>query len=447
MNRLPALAVRNVGRNRRRSLITGVAIFVCVVMVMLLRGFIDGTQALMEGDIVEGRSGALQIHKKGYVDNIEAVPTRLNIPYSDELLQKIRAVPNVKGVSGRITFNGLVGNGLTQTMFIGRALDVEHEEEACPRARTIVKPGGQPLRKDDKTAALVGYELGESFGIATEAPPPEVNALLKRQLARENLSAVELQPLEAWVLQQRKSLEGKTVTVQTTSPGGRSNAMDLKVRGFSTSSFPFENKRVITVPLATAQDLLSLQGRVTEYAVSVHELQKLEETKAALQAALGPEYEVHTWQELNTFVRDVINRQNIMMGAIALVLFIIALTVIGNTMLMSVFERVREIGTLLAVGVRRRQVLQLFMLEAAVLGIIGGIAGALVGRLALFIISSMGIALEMPGTSGLELLEPWVSVRFVIFAVIVATLGAVLASALPARRAARLNPVDALRNA
>src|SRR5256885_6902041 len=119
MSRLPALAVRNVGRNRRRSLITGVAIFVCVVMVMLLRGFIDGTQALMEGDIIEGRSGALQIHKKGYVDNIEAVPTRLNIPYSQELLEKIRAVPNVKGASGRITFNGLVGNGLTQTRFVG----------------------------------------------------------------------------------------------------------------------------------------------------------------------------------------------------------------------------------------------------------------------------------------------------------------------------------------
>src|SRR5207249_242559 len=100
-----------------------------------------------------------------------------------------------------------------------------------------------------------------------------------------------------------------------------------------------------------------------------------------------------------------------------------------------------------AVGVRRRQVLQLFMLEAAVLGVIGGTFGALAGRLALFITSSMGIALEMPGTSGIELLEPQVSLRFVIAAVIVATLGAVLASALPARRAARLNPVDALRNA
>src|SRR2546428_5401287 len=126
------------------------------------------------------------------------------------------------------------------------------------------------------------------------------------------------------------------------------------------------------------------------------------------------------------------------MGAIAMVLFIIALTVIGNTMLMSVFERVREIGTLLAVGVRRRQVLQLFVLEAAVLGIIGGIAGAAVGRVVLFAISARGIPLEMPGTSGIELLQPTVSPLFVAGAVVVATLGAMIASALPALRAARL---------
>lgn len=407
MSRLPALAVRNVGRNRRRSLITGVAIVIAVVMVMLLKGFVDGAGELMVADVVEGRSGALQVHRKGYVDSIESVPTRLNLPYTPELVAKMKAVPNVKGVTGRIVFNGLVGNGRTQTMFIGRALDVAHEEEACPRSKAVVREGGKPLEAGDANAALIGFELAESFGTRL----------------------------------------GDTINVASSSPGGRSNAIDLEVKGFAVSSLPFENKRVLSVPLKTAQGLIDLEGRVTEYAIGVHDLAQLEQTREALRQALGPEYEVHTWAELNTFVRDVINRQNMVFSAISAVLFIIALTVIGNTMLMSVFERVREIGTLLAVGVRRFQVLQLFVLEAAVIGAIGGVVGALTGRAVLLLISTIGVPIEMPGTSGKALLQPAVSVGFVVGAVVVATLGALLASALPARRASRLNPVDALRNA
>lgn len=406
MSRLPKLAARNVGRNRRRSLITATAIIVCVGMVVILKGFIDGVRFLMVADVVEGRAGALQVHKKGFVDSIEAVPTRLNVPYTPELVAKMKAVEGVRGVTGRLMFNGLIGNGVTQTMFVGRGVDLEHEEEACPRSKASVKPGGVPLVAGDKTQALVGFELGESFGVAL----------------------------------------GKTVNVQSTSPTGRSNSMDLSVKGFSASSFPFENKRVLTVPLATAQELLGLQGRVTEYAIGVADLTQLERVRTDLQAALGPEYEVHTWQELNTFVRDLINRQDIIMAAIAFVLFIIALTVIGNTMLMSVFERVREIGTLLAVGVRRIQVLQLFVLEAALLGLIGGVAGAAVGQTALRVISRIGIPLELPGTSSVAMLRPSTPWAYTGIAVVVATFGALFASALPARRASRLNPVEALRN-
>ena len=406
MSRLPRLAARNVGRNRRRSLITGLAIIVCVGMVVLLKGFIDGVRNLMIADVVEGRAGALQVHKKGFVDNIEAVPTRMNIAYTPELIAKMKSVPGVVGVTGRMMFNGLIGNGLTQTMFVGRGLDLEHEEEACPRSKASVKPGGTPLMPGDASTALIGFELGESFNVAL----------------------------------------GKSVNVQASSPTGRSNSMDLTVKGFSSSSFPFENKRVITVPLATAQDLLGLKGRVTEYAIRVADLEKLNDVRRDLQAALGPEYEVHTWQELNTFVRDIINRQDFIMGAIAFVLFVIALTVIGNTMLMSVFERVREIGTLLAVGVKRAQVLQLFVLEAALLGVLGGVAGAAVGQVALGIISSVGIPFAMPGTSSVAMLRPHTGWAYTLIAIAIAVVGALIASALPARRASRLNPVEALRN-
>ncbi|MBX7114881.1 MAG: FtsX-like permease family protein [Myxococcaceae bacterium] len=405
MSRLPRLAVRNVGRNRRRTLITGAAIFVCVTLVIVLKGFITGAQDLMLADVVEGRTGALQIHQKGYVDNIEAVPTRMNLPYTPALIAKIKAVPGVKGVTGRLQFNGLVSNGRAQTMFIGKAIDVATEKEACPRADAVLKPGGQPLVPLER-AALVGFELANSFQLAP----------------------------------------GGTVNLLVSSPEGRQNSLDVKVKALTSSSFPFENKRVLTVPLKTAQELLGLDGRVTEYAVAIDDLNRIDETRAALAAALGPEFEVHTWAELQTFVRDIINRQSLVMGMISLVLFVIALTVIANTMLMSVFERVREIGTLLAVGVKRLQVLQLFIIEAAVLGLLGGVAGVIAGRLALLGMTLKGIEFEMPGTSTRALLVPHVTPGYIVGAVVVATLGAVLAASWPSFRASRLNPVDALRN-
>lgn len=405
-SRLPALALRNVGRNRRRSIITGVTIVFGVAMVLLVRGFTGGMSKMMVDDVVQGRSGAIQVHRAGYIENVDSVPTRLNLPYDDALRAKMAAVPHVAGVTGRITFNGLVSNGSQQTMFIGRGLDLAHELEACPKARTLVSKG-EPLETSDGTGVtLLGVELGESFHLAP----------------------------------------GAMVTLQSTSPGGRSNALDLKLKGLTTSSFPFENKRVVTLPLGTAQQLVGLEGRVTEYVIAVDELDHLDEAADALRITLGPDYEVHTWRELQPFVRDLITRQNFVLGAIAFVLFIIVLTGIINTMLMSVFERVREIGTLLAVGVRRAQVMQMFLIEAAVIGAAGGLLGALLGRLVVFGFAVKGIAFQLSGVSGSNVLRPFVTPGFTLGAVLVALLGAVGAALWPAFRASRLNPVEALRS-
>jgi putative ABC transport system permease protein len=424
MSRFASLAARNVNRNRRRSAVTLAEILIGVMLVMLMYGFISGFMTLMIEDVVKVRTGALQVHRAGYVDSMDAAPTRLNMPYSPDFMARIKAVRGVNGVSGRIMFTGLVSNGASQTMFVGRALDLAREKEACPRSGSEVKPGGAPLAVGDRGLALVGFELATTFRVDTPAKKKE--ALAKGEPGAEKLNDF--------------------VSVQTASPEGRANAMDLTVKGLTTSNFPFENKRVLTVPLDVAQDLLGLQGKVTEYAVGVEDLGDLDRVARELKEALGAEYEVHTWSELQPFVRDIINRQRIILSGVALVLFAIVLTGIINTMLMSVYERVREIGTMLAVGVRRRQILYLFVLEAAVIGVIGGVLGAAVGRTLLFAIAAKGIRIEISGTSGLSLLRPSVSWTFVWLSVLVAVLGALAAAAYPAWKASRLNPVDALRS-
>jgi putative ABC transport system permease protein len=406
MNRPVQMALRNVGRNRRRSLLTALTVLFGVMVVVNTRGLMWGLQSMMIEDTVEARLGALQVHRAGYVDSADAAPLELALPDDVGFRARILAVPNVAGASGRLLFSGLATNGRAQTLFVGRGLDLAHESEACPRMNTSVAEGGALLGPGDGAAALLGSGLAEAFGAKA----------------------------------------GGTVTVQATSPGGRVNSLDLTVKGLTTTAFPFENQRVVTLPLATAQSLVGLDGKVTEYAVRVHDLARLDDTAAALRAALGPSYEVHTWRELQPFLRDIMNVQNSILGGISLLLFVVVLTGIVNTLSMSVFERTREIGTLLAVGMRRRAVLQLFLLEGAVLGVGGGLLGAGLGRLVVAVVASLGIRFHISGLNAVSVLRPTVTSTFVLSAVAVATGGALLASLWPAWRASRLDPVEALRS-
>lgn len=404
MSSLPSLAARNVARNRRRSLVTLSAVLLGVAAVLVLRGMTNGFMRLMVDDIVEGRTGALQVHRAGYMESVDSVPLEPNMPYDATLRQRIASVRGVTGVTGRIQFSGLVSNGLSQTTFIGRGLDVATEKQAVPRAGFDVLAGGRALATDDYAHALLGAELAQSFDKAPR------------------------------------------VTLASSSPRGRANSLDVTVQGLSQSTLPFENKRVVTVPLKLAQDLLGLEGRVTEYAVAVDDLAHLERIAGELRTALGPEYEVHTWQDLQPFVRDIITRQQWVLSVVAVILFVIILTGIINTMLMSVFERVREIGTMLAVGMKRRQVLALFLLEAALLGVVGGLGGVALGSTVVRVLGMKGIPVQGLGTGANAVVRPELTVPFIVLAFSVAVVGALGAAAWPAWKASRLRPVDALRS-
>ena len=416
MSRLSSLAVRNVARNKRRSAVTLLALLIGVTVLVTLRGFMNGFLEMSVRSVVQGKTGALQVHRQGYLSSIEGAPLKLDMPHSPELMEKIRAVPGVTAVTGRIQFGGLVSNGLNQTMFVGRALDLATERQVCPRSGQDVLPGGADLAPEDHDMAVLGGELAASF-----------NAVTPQEKAGTG-SGTDL------------------VTLSSSSPRGRANSLTVTVKGKSSSGLAFENKRVLTVPLALAQDLLDMRGRVTEYAVAVADLDELDRVAAALAVALGPEYEVSTWKELQPFLRDLITRQRVVFGIISVVLLVIVLAGIVNTMLMSVFERVREIGTMLAFGVRRRQVLGLFLLEAATLGAVGGAGGAALGWGLVRWLGRVGIHLPVSGSAADDIVRPVISTGAVGAAVLGAALAALAAAAYPAWRASRMNPVDALRS-
>ncbi|MBK7864960.1 MAG: ABC transporter permease [Archangiaceae bacterium] len=388
MSRLPALALRNVRRHRRRSLLTVLAVALGMAAVVLLRGVSAGFVGLMMELVVDGRTGAIQIHQRGYVERLDALPTTLAFAFDEALRERIVRVPGVRGAAGRIRFDGSISNGSTALPFIGRGVDPATEGSVCPGF----------------TAAGEGVVLG-----------------------------VEL----------AETLAARHVTLEATGPTGRVNAVDLEVSGTSATRLPFENKRSVGVSLELARTLLGMPGLVTEVAVGIDGSAPVETVAARLREALGPSLEVHTWRELEPYVRDTLRRQGAVIDVVALVLLFIVLSSIASTTTMSVHERTGEIGTLLALGLKRRQILTLFLLEASVLGGVGALLGALVGALAVLALGARGVTLHVLAST--VTLRPVVDLRALLLGVVVCAGGAVVAAAWQARRASRLDPVDALR--
>jgi putative ABC transport system permease protein len=125
---------------------------------------------------------------------------------------------------------------------------------------------------------------------------------------------------------------------------------------------------------------------------------------------------------------------------------LVVLLGIVNAMLMSVLERVREIGTMLAVGMRRRQIVGLFLLEGLVLGFLGGVIGLALGAAVTMYFGHVGIDLPAPGATVSTLLRPVVTGRYLVEALVQAVVGAGVAALWPAFRASALRPVEALQS-
>lgn len=407
MNELLRLALRSLLRNRRRSIITLGAVALGVAVVIFAHGFGDGLKQMLIMTQIDNRLGAIQIHKKGYLDAREAAPLELDLDDPAAIIAKVKAVPGVVAVSPRIRFGAILTDGRSSSIVMGEAIDPAQELAVCPgRTADLDKETGHFISAETLRGGILGRQLALAFG----AKP------------------------------------GSSLTLSASGREGAVNALDLDVTGVTRgASSIFESKRSLVVPLAYAQGLLQMDGRVTELAVRVDDLERVPEVAAALGQILGPDLEVSTWQEVMPYLRDMVNRLGIILNGVSAVLFFIVIFGVVNTMLMNVYERVREIGTMLAVGVRRSQVLALFLFEAATIGLVGGAGGVVLGLTVTWLSAVRGVSLTPPGGVFQQIVHPVARLDLAAAALVVAVLGGLLAAAWPARKASLMNPVDALR--
>ena len=402
-SRIIKFALRNVLRNRRRSLVTGLTVLFGAFAIVFLQALINGTIRNAVETSVEGKYGAIQVFRQGYIGAND--PLTVHFADDPNVVKRILAVGGVTAVAPRLDFDGMLSNGTEATMFVATAIDPAREYAVCPKRLDDVAPGGAALRPGDMERVLIGKTLAQSLGSQGDA----------------------------------------NLVMQAAGPHASTNALDISVRGYLRAQHMSESKRKATVTLRFAQELLRMQGQITEYVVRVGDHEQVDSIAPRVQAALGAEYFVTTWHEVDPVMRDRVKMMRFIMAFVTLTLCLLVVSTIVNTTMMAVHERVREIGTMLAVGARRWQVASMFLVEAVMLGTSSAATGIALGQLILVAWLSRGISGTMPG-GDVTWFYPSVSHAFLGLALAFAAAGTALAALYPAWRASRLKPVDALRS-
>ena len=239
---------------------------------------------------------------------------------------------------------------------------------------------------------------------------------------------------------------GDSIVLLVTSANGSANAVELTVVGiFATITKEFDDN-ALRIPIQVARKLMRVEGATTWVAL-LTSTENTEQVATTLKSGLpNSDYDLVIWSELADFYNKTVVLFSKQVDVVKFIIALIIVLTISNTQTMSVLERTTEIGTSLAIGLKRSEILRLFLLEGILIGIIGGVLGLLLGITLAHVISTIGIPMPPPpgmahGYTGQIL----VTANLAVDGLVLAISTTLLASVMPAWKASRMNVVDALR--
>lgn len=427
------VAIRNVGRNKRRSLITMLTVFLGVVVSTATRGLLNGLQEEIRGSLTRKIHGDLQIHRNGYQDSLESNPYKFLIP-ADPTNMDWKYSPRIR-VMGMLNHQ----KSQTTTPVVITAIDSRREADVCPRFLTSVQTG-EMLDSGKEVPPQVAKEeyLGEAQGLDASGPDTPNSAATPKSLGYQQIM------ITPSLMRGFGAAIGDEIVVLFNDKNNMQQAVIATLVGIVDVATPGAATRMAWMDLHSIQDRLGVEGMASEIAVRIPDTAVLENARDQLAKKLSPDHLVETWKDLGGFLRDAMALQDAVFGAIVGIMFAIVIAAIINTSLMTVMERTREIGTLMALGYRRRHILLLFLTESAVIGGGGGLAGIGVGLSLLKFLSINGLTITLPGQSVSAVLYPSISPTFIALLLGLSVSTALLAGLAPALRASHMKPVEAL---
>jgi putative ABC transport system permease protein len=397
------LALRNVLRHKARNFMAMLAIMVGVVGLILSGGFVHDIFTQLGEVLIHSQSGHLQVSRSGYFERGTRSPEKYLITNPGALSKDMAGITGIQDVMGRLYFSGLLNNGRSDLPIVGEG--IEPAKEARLGSGMVIAAG---RRLEDKDA----------FGI-----------MLGQGLAH----ALKLKP-------------GDWATLVVNTPDGALNSIEFEVVGvFQTFSKDYD-ARAVRIALPAAQELFTTLG-VTTLVVSLEQTDDTAMVASRIsQRYAGAGLEVKTWLELNDFYAKTVEMYDAQFGVLRLIILLVVLLSVVNSVNMSVYERIGEFGTLMALGNRSRQVFRLIIAENTIIAVVASILGTAIGILLALIISAIGIPMPPPPNSDLGYSAQIQIVPAVIGGALFVGLAATIAAAVfPALRVSRIPVVDALR--
>lgn len=403
------LAFRNILKSRRRTFVTLIAVGFGFAAIALFQGYIHSIYEGIRASAIHGAGiGHLTLYAKGWEARGKSDPNAYMISNPD--LENIRRLaaenPHVKLISPRLSIAGLVSNGKTSTIFIATGVVPEHEKAIKGEFYHFQAIKGSPLSEQDVT----GVEMAE--GLANQL----------------ELAA------------------GQDGVVMGATLSGQMNAMDIHVNGTYNTGVADTNDKFIKVPYAFAQSFYDTQ-KADSIVLLLDHWQNTERVKTQLAQVFASNaiaVEFKTWQELSVFYKGVRNMFDMIFVFIFTIVLVIVIMSTTNTMGMAVVERTREIGTLRALGLKRRGISFLFAAEGALLGLGGCLIGLCLHSFVWAVIDHTRPSYTPPGNSSpVSLMVDFLPVSLGVLVLFMTGL-ALLSAILPARRAARQNVVECL---
>jgi len=406
MGKLLRMAWRNVWRNWRRTLIALLAIALGLTALIFMDGLIGGSRQAIYGNAVRLQGGNLQVHAPGYREKAKRLPL-LPLADANVVVQAALAQPQVVAASRRINTGGFASSREATLPVLVSGIEPEQEAPVGLLVENIVQ--GRYLAAGDEDLILIGRTMADRLDAGVGDRITLVGRATHEQMRRRTMTVVGIYDL-----------------------------------GLSEVE-----KRMVYVSLAEAQTLFELRDQATEVVVALESVGQEETVVAALRAAL-PGYEVSSWEELNPELKQSMDVDQQFMNIFGLVALLIAGIGVLNLLLMAVFERTREIGLLAAMGLKRREIVALFLLEGTLIGLLGALIGCALGGLLVGVVGQVGI--EYAGASEVgeltallgDRLYAKLQVDLLVERALSVAIIAALASLYPAWQASKREPAEAL---
>lgn len=457
------LALRNLLRNRRRTLSTLCAITIGAVGILLFGGYNRSIEYSLQTTFVRD-TGHLQIQHKDYLLYGTANPAEYSIKHYQKVMALIEQDPELSQMvvvkTPVLILNGIAGNYAAGTSRPVLIYGTEAAGQAALNKWDEYHLGSSYIRKKTldiaPDSAMIGTGVARMLQLCDFIVDQPCGSPAPAEEAITATLPDDLMSLAQQTRAEREPQVGEQIELLAASLGGAPNIIRVQVEGVQPQAARELDDSYVGIHLAQAQQLVFglAEPGVTAIILQLRSTEQLEKARTRLQqlfqTSLADEpLTVYDFSQLQPLYVQILDMFGKIFRFLLVLILCIALFTVGNTMGMAVLERTIEIGTMRAVGLKRRDIQRLFLNEGILLGIIGCMAGIILSLLLAYLINSSGLTWHPPGVIAplpinIQIWGEWAMLLSVLVIMMIST---VFSSWWPARRAANVHIVEALRHA